>query len=475
VLLALGAAKLGVVFVPINTSYRKRELRDIVNRADLDYLFSMDSFRGKDCGPLLDAIAADAGPGKEFPKLRGVASLGAGAPGRMSWDTFWAGADQISDAQLDAAKAEVVPSDPYIIQYTSGTTAHPKGAVLSNAAVLATAGAFGEVMKFGPEDITCVPLPLFHSYGNVLTLLSGMIWGSCSVYLESFRPDATLAALDAERCTGFMGVPTMYLALVAADREAYDLTALTKGGIGGATCPPSTVEAIAYSLDIPQLTTGYGLSEAGALCLISAVDAAPQHRLKTTGFPLPGVEVVIRSRQTGADLPAGETGEIMIRGAGLMGCYYNDPEGTAAAFAEDGWLHTGDLGRQDPDGAFRFAGRIKEIIIRGGENVSPSEIEELLAEFDNVADCQCVGVPDLLYGEAVACCLISRDGSKFDPDEIRAYVAERLAHFKVPKYVLTMDSFPLNAAGKVVKRDLAAAVTASLASEPSPTAAAVAD
>ncbi|MDR2252820.1 MAG: AMP-binding protein [Bifidobacteriaceae bacterium] len=453
--LALAAAKIGVVFVPLNTSYRFRELSDIVERADVDCLFVMDQFKGEDCWEISRGFRPRSA---QFPQLAEVISMGLDdADGRhRTWASFARGAAEASDETLARAQARIAPEDDYIIQYTSGTTARPKGVVLSQFSALNMGAAFGQIMGLHQGDVTCVPLPLFHCYGNVLTLLSGLVVGAATVYLPHFRTGDTLAALEEERCTVFQGVPTMHLALVnAPERATCDLGALTKGGIGGDSCPPAVVELIAAQLGMPQLTQGYGLSEAASLCLISDVTDTAEHRMRTVGYPVPGTEAMIWNSTTGAPAARGTVGEILVRGMGVMKGYYKAPDLTAATIDADGWLHTGDLGKQNPDGSYQFTGRIKDIIIRGGENISPSEIEELMTQWDGVSACQCVGVPDRLMGEDVACCLIPVDGRDFSPSAVRAYVASRLASFKVPKHVLTMDSFPLNAAGKVVKSELA--------------------
>ncbi|MDR2565395.1 MAG: AMP-binding protein [Bifidobacteriaceae bacterium] len=466
---ALAAAKIGVVFVPINTSYRRFELDDVITRSQIDCLFAQSRLAEDALGgdPLaVDGLTGGRVGGGQTASCKGVVWLdGQAADAPAGWEAFLAGADRVGAASLAAAKAEVRPEHDYVVQYTSGTTARPKGAVLTHRSVLSAAAAFGQVMRLSPTDVTCVPLPLFHCYGNVLTLLGGLIRGSATVYLEHFRARETLDVLERERCTAFMGVPTMYLALVDADgRGRRDLSALRKGGIGGACCPPGMTQAIAAELDMDQLTVGYGLSEASALCLISPVDAPAHHRLRTTGFPIPGLEARILDRATGRAAPPGVVGELLVRGPGVMSRYLDAPEATAAVIDPDGWLHTGDLAKRSPDGSYKFAGRVKDIIIRAGENISPTEIEEVLLELPRVRDCQCVGVPDRLRGEEIACCLITTDGSRLDPGAVRDHVARRLARFKVPKHVLTLPAFPLNAAGKVARDRLARVAAAAVAS-----------
>ena len=448
ILLLLGAAKLGVTIAPINTNYKRKELEYIAAKSDAKMLFYMPVYRGQKA---VDALGG-------MPELPGVwnVCMGEDVPrtGCLGWDAFLARGAEVTAEVLAQAAAQVAGEDFYSIQFTSGTTAMPKGALLQHASVLRTAQTYANCLHLDETDITAIPLPLFHVFGNVLTALSPLITGSCALYQAAFSANSLIELLENKRCTTLAGVPTMYLALIGHPTfQDRDLSALKKGAMGGAYCPPAVAEKIDRTLDI-KLSIGFGMSECASLCTFSDIDAPMEQRLHSVGSPIEDVEVKVLDKETGELLSVGGPGEMLVRGYCVMSGYYNSPEETQEALDSEGWLHTGDVCFIDESGAVHVTGRLKDIIIRGGENISPSEIEEVLLSMDNVKDVRCVGVSDKVYGEEIAAFLITKDGGEIDPDAVRQYAKERLAFFKIPRYVFTIKEFPINGAGKVLTREL---------------------
>ena len=456
VLLALGAAQIGVVFVPINAAYKRDELTYIVQKMDINCLFVMDSIRGTPCVDRLEAFWQNGRlDNQTFPVLRDIYALSEEPLGDLKdWSCFLGHGKTVTDTQLAEAKARVTSEDIYSIQSTSGTTAMPKGAQLYQYGVLYTASCYAKLLHLEEEDVSCVPLPLFHCFGNVLTLLGGILSGSTTVYMECFSASEMLKFLAEEKCTCVLGVPTMFTAMMAQPNFDSSRYAIRKAGMGGSYAPPALAQAITEKFHCPGLVVGYGLSEAASLVTLSDIEAAAQSRLSTVGCPLPDFEVSLYDPDTGAIGKHLPQGEIICRGEGLMRGYYNNPEETAKALDAAGWLHTGDLGTFDDGGYLRVVGRIKDIIVRGGENISPSQIEALLLECPEVQDVQCVGVPDCVHGEEIAAFVILRTGCLMTASQVKDHVRMHLARYKVPKYVFFTDQFPINAAGKVLKQEL---------------------
>lgn len=455
--LILGAALIGVVTVPLNINYKARELAEICNKMDVEWLFVMNSMKGNSCTAISEALLdGDAPDHSQCPKMERIVSMASTDCGKHpSYESFLAAAEAVSAEELAAAQALVAPEDTYIIQLTSGTTSLPKGVMLSHYGALNTARDYAEdMMHFGVDDVACVPLPLFHCYGNILTLLGGLITGSCILYPPLFSPAAVLNSLVEEKCTSLAGVPTMYTMLMNTEGFSRDKLHLRTSSIGGSYVAAELVDQITEEFNVHGLVVGYGLSEAASLVTLSPVDETREKRLYSVGSPMPGMEVTLYDAKTGVFSSSLPEGEVVIRGFCVMQGYYNDPVATAKAIDEQGWLHTGDLGAFNPNGTMRIVGRIKDIIIRGGENISPGEIEAKVMELDTVSDCQCVGVPDKVLGEEVAAFVITKDKTPADEALVKEYIGTHLARHKVPKYVFTVDSFPLNGAGKVMKSEL---------------------
>lgn len=456
VLLALGAAQIGVVIVPLNSCYRDTELKDICQRADLDALFLMNTIKGKSCEPIAELFYKDGKLNQDqFPCLKYVCAMGDMPCGKSNaWSEFIQNAQLVDDLKLQQAKEAVESEDIYSIQYTSGTTAKPKGARLRMCGVLNTARHYAKRMHLTPEDKICIPLPLFHCFGNVLTMLGGIVSGSSSIYLTMFSVSQMLSLLEQERCTCMMGVPTMYSAMLASKELDSEKICVQKAGIGGAFCPATLAERVQAGLGIEKVVVGYGLSETASLCSLSDLDDPKKMRIGSIGRALPELTIALADVQTDEIHTGSGFGEIVVKGMGVMVDYYHSPKETNQAIDADGWLHTGDLGQRDQDGVLYFKGRLKDIIVRGGENISAAEIEESVLKMDGVRACQCVGVQDELMGEEIAAFVIPEESCQLDDKGIQQAIKKELAHYKVPKYVFFVSGFPMNGSGKVLKSKL---------------------
>lgn len=453
--LLFAAAMIGVVVVPLNTCFKYDELDDVCVRGDLNALFIMGEMKGQSCKNITDQFFDRGKIKSRYPYLHHVITFSdKGDRPYWGWDEFMEGRNKISFQMLKQASGKVNLCDDYLIQYTSGTTSKPKGAVLYQYGAMNTAKAYTHLLHMEEDDCTCVPLPLFHCFGNILTLLGGLISASKTIYLSGFSPKRMLTIMQEEQCTCMMGVPTMYFSMLArSDFKEYDLSKLKKAGIGGSSCPYTLCKRISDEFKIDGLIVGYGLSEAASLCTLSDIYDEEKWRIGSVGMPLPMLEVSLAD-ESGKENPLIKEGEMLIRGYSVMKEYYKDPVHTKAALDEEGWLHTGDLGERTPEGRFRIIGRVKDIIIKGGENISPGSIEEKLLMMDNVRECQCVGVPDHKYGETVCAFLVSKNKEPIELADVRKYLKDKISNYRIPDYVLMTDAFPINGSGKVIKQEL---------------------
>jgi len=460
VLLQLATAKIGAVLVTVNPAYRSDELAYVLAQSDATALFMIERFRTSSYTRLLAECCpeiADARPGrlasKRFPYLKRVALLGeATAPGMLSWADVLAAGAGISDHMLRRRQETVDPDDPVNVQYTSGTTGFPKGAELTHVNLVNNAYYVGECLRLTARDRLCVPVPFYHCFGCVLGTLAAVVRGATLVVpAEHFDPGKTLQAVAAERCTVLHGVPTMFIAELAHPRFAeFDLTSLRTGIMAGAPCPIEVMRRVVEQMHAREMTIAYGQTEASPVITQTRAEDPIELRVSTVGRPLPKVEVRIVDER-GHEVPRGTQGELCCRGHLVMRGYYKMPEATAKAIGRDGWLHTGDLATMDEHGYCRITGRIKDMVIRGGENVYPREIEEFLYRHPKVADVQVFGVPDPVRGEELAAWIRLAPGATATEDEIRAYCKERIAHYKVPRYVRFVDDYPMTVTGKVQK------------------------
>jgi fatty-acyl-CoA synthase len=364
-------------------------------------------------------------------------------------------ASGVSDAELDARGAAIGVDEVINMQYTSGTTGFPKGVMLSSRNIVNNGEAMGRLLGYTPDDRLCLCVPLFHCFGCVIGVLGAFTCGACLCAVVAFDPTSVLETVDRERCTALYGVPTMFIAeLESADFAQYDLTSLRTGVMAGALCPEPLMRRVMTDMHLSEITIAYGMTESSPGITMTPRDSSIAQRSQTVGAVLPELEVKIVDPATGETVPAGGRGELCCRGYNVMKGYYNNPEATRAAVDADNWLHTGDEASQDPDGCFRITGRIKDIIIRGGENIAPKEVEDRLREHDAVADAYVYGVADGFFGETVAAAVRVKPGTAVKEEELVSWCACELAKFKVPRYVRFVSDYPMTASGKIQKYKL---------------------
>jgi fatty-acyl-CoA synthase len=461
VLLQFATARIGVVLVNINPAYRTGELKYALRQSDVRGLALVDSFKSSNYFAMLAETCpelAAAAPGKlrseTFPKLQWVVSLRGGPlRGALPWDELLARSDDVPRSRLDEVAAGLNARDPINIQYTSGTTGCPKGAMLSHRNILLNAYYAGDSQRLDHTDRICLPVPLYHCFGCVLGTLCCVVHGSAMVFpAESFNPCATLSAIEEERCTAVYGVPTMFIAMFEhEDYPRRDLSTLRTGIMAGSPCPIETMKRVTQEMGAREITIGYGQTEASPLITQTRTDDPIELRVGTVGRPLPGFEAKIVDVETGKELGDGQPGEFCGRGHGVMIGYYNMPDKTAEAIDADGWLHTGDLALREPNGYYRITGRLRDMIIRGGENIYPREIEERLYQHPAVVEVQVVGVPDRRLGEEVLAWVKLKSGHQVAEGDLREFCRESLAHFKTPRYWKFVESFPTTVTGKIQK------------------------
>ena len=453
--------RIGSVLVNVNPSYRLHELEETLRAADVETLIVGAPFKGSNFVGMVESLcpeAASAGSpswaSAGLPALRRIVALGdRPGPGWLDW------ADLDVDARhpdLDRRSAEARPLDVYNIQFTSGTTGLPKGAMLSHRNVLLNAYYTGSRVRYTEADRVCVPVPFYHCFGCVLGTLVCAVYGSALVAPSpGFEPLATLEAVAAERCTSLYGVPTMFVAeLGHPERPRFDLSSLRTGIMAGSPCPLPLMTQVRETLGARELTIGYGQTEASPIITMTGVDDPLDVRVGTVGRPIPGMEVRLVDPATRNASAPGEAGELCTRGHGVMLGYYKNPGATAKAVDADGWLATGDLARLRDDGNYRIVGRCKELIIRGGENIYPPEVEEFLVHHPAIAEAAVVGLPDAKYGEAVSAWVVPRAGESVTPEQVREHCRGQIAHYKVPHYVRVVDHLPRTVTGKVTKHVL---------------------
>ena len=461
VTLQFATARIGAVLVTINPSYRTNELAHAIRQSDLWGLALIDKFKTTDYFASLQQAIPDLAtqpPGglncSEFPKLKWVIAMrGEPLAGTLTWLDFLHRAESVSEQQLAAAERELQFTDPINIQYTSGTTGSPKGAMLSHRNILLNAYYAGLGQRFTDRDRICVPVPLYHCFGCVLGTLCSIVHGATMVFpAENFQAAATLHAIESECCTAVYGVPTMFIAMMEhADYPQRNLKSLRTGIMAGSPCPIELMKRVTGEMGAAEMTIGYGQTEASPLITQTRADDSLELRVGTVGRPLPGIEVKVIDQETGAALQDGQPGELCGRGHDVMLGYYNLPDKTAEAIDSDGWLHTGDLAVRESNGYYRITGRLRDLIIRGGENVYPREIEELLFQHPAIQDVQIIGVPDRKFGEEVMAWVRLRDGNTANAEDLKAFCKANLAYFKVPHYWKFVDSFPITVTGKIQK------------------------
>jgi fatty-acyl-CoA synthase len=448
VTLQYATAKAGAILVNINPAYRTFELEYALQQSGVSTLVLAPRFRQADYLAMLDEVA------ERLPALQRRIVLGHDAPtGAMSWDDLREAAGGASVDQLREREALLQFDDPINIQYTSGTTGFPKGATLSHHNILNNGFFIGEGCGYTGADRVCIPVPLYHCFGMVLGNLACTTHGAAMVYpAESFEPEATLAAVQAERCTSLYGVPTMFIAELEHPRFGeFDLSSLRTGIMAGSPCPVEVMKKVQTDMHMPEVTICYGMTETSPVSFQSSTDDPIDKRVSTVGRIHPHVEAKVIDPDSGRVLPRGEPGELCTRGYLVMLGYWNNDEATAEAIDRARWMHTGDLATVDADGYANIVGRIKDMVIRGGENIYPREVEEFLYQHPAVSDVQVVGVPDPKYGEELCAWIRLKEGHSVDGEELRAWCKGRIATFKIPRYWRFVDAFPMTVTGKIQK------------------------
>jgi fatty-acyl-CoA synthase len=429
VLLQFATARIGVVLVTINPAYRPAELEYAIAQSDIRGLALIEQFKTSHFLEMLAEVCPElksSEPGQlssaKFPRLKHVIRMrGCSFPGTLDWAELLVAAERVSTDELSAIESTLGPNQAINLQYTSGTTGFPKGAVLTHRNLLLNGFYGGRMQRLSEVDRICIPVPLYHCFGCVLGTICAVVHGAAMVFPhESFHPAKTLEAIEAERCTAIYGVPTMFIAMLEHPTFAKcDTASLRTGIMAGSPCPVELMKRVVTDMGAREITIGYGQTEASPLITQTATDDPIEKRVGTVGRAFPDVEVKIVDPETGATLPDGRSGDLCCRGHNVMIGYYNMPDRTAQAIDADGWLHTGDMALRQPDGYFRITGRFKDMIIRGGENIAPREIEELLYQHPQIEDVQVIGVPDRKFGEEVAAWVKLRPGAAVTEDEIR--------------------------------------------------------
>jgi fatty-acyl-CoA synthase len=435
------AARVGAILVNVNPSYRAVELEFVLNQSGICVLLLAGGYRQIAYGPIWDEVR------NRCPAVRHVIQLD------CDWVEFLEKGDAIAEADLDTREATLRCDDPINIQYTSGTTGRPKGATLTHHNILNNGHFTGRGLRYTERDRVCLPVPYYHCFGMVLGSLACVTHGACQVVpSEAFDPRAVLEAVQAERCTSLYGVPTMFVAMLEHPRfAAFDLSSLRTGIMAGAPCPMELMRQVVDRMHMPDVAIAYGMTELSPIVTFTAADDSLECRVGSVGRVFPHVEVKVIDPQTGATTPRNMAGELCARGYVVMRGYWDDDAGTRAVRDGDGWMHSGDLATMDDDEYFHIVGRIKDMIIRGGENISPREVEEFLLTHPAISEAQVIGVPDHKYGEAVMAWIKAKPGVQVAPEELTRFCTGRIASFKVPRYWKLVAEFPLTVTGKVQK------------------------
>ena len=445
-LVQYAAARAGAVLVNVNPAYRTHELSYAINQSGLALMVAATSFKSSDYTAMLREVAP------QCPDLRRVVHIGTD-----DWDALVAGGADITDEALRERATSLHPDDPINIQYTSGTTGYPKGATLTHRNILGNGFMTTELIGLGPDDRLCIPVPFYHCFGMVMGNLGCTSHGTTMVIpAPGFDPETTLRTIAEERCTGVYGVPTMFIAMQSHPTFAeHDLSSLRTGIMAGSVCPVEVMKRCVDDMHMSEVAIAYGMTETSPVSCQTRVDDDLERRTATIGRVHPHLEIKVVDPVTGETLPRGTAGEYCTRGYSVMRGYWDDAERTAEAIDADGWMHTGDLAVMREDGYCTIVGRIKDMVIRGGENIYPREIEEFLHTHPDVEDVQVIGVPDERYGEELCAWLKLREGAPpLDAAAVRSFCEGRLAHFKIPRYVLVVEEFPMTVTGKIRKVEM---------------------
>lgn len=460
-LVQYATAEIGVILVNLNPSYRTHELEYALMQSECRWIIAAPAFKTSNYVEMV-AEVADRVPSLEHAVFFWT----------DEWNHLIEGDELVSDDELAARRATLHPDDPINIQYTSGTTGFPKGATLTHANILNNGYFTTELQGITNDDRLCIPVPFYHCFGMVMGNLGCTSHGATMVIPnDAFDPETVLATVQEERCTSLYGVPTMFIAeLGHPDFDSYDLSSLRTGVMAGSPCPVEVMKQCVERMNMVDVTICYGMTETSPVSTQTLPDDSLHHRTATVGKAHPHVEIRVADPETGTTLPRGETGEFCTRGYSVMTGYWNDPAKTGQAIDADGWMHTGDLAVMAADGYCNIVGRIKDMVIRGGENVYPREIEEFLYTHPDVEDVQVIGVPDVKYGEELMAWVKLVPGAGASPDDLREFCRGKIAHFKIPRYVKLVDEFPMTVTGKVRKVEMREASIAELGLETTETA-----
>ena len=460
VLVQLATAKIGAIMVCINPAYRTYELEYALNKVECDTIITAEQFKSSDYLGMLQTLApelADCEPcalqSKTLPHLKRVIRMGKEkSQGMLNFDDVCAMGAAEHHARLTELAAELRPDDAINIQFTSGTTGNPKGATLSHCNILNNGYLTGAAMGLSPQDRLCIPVPLYHCFGMVLSVLACVAHGSTMVFPgEAFDPLDTLKTVQEERCTALHGVPTMFIMeLDHPEFSSFDMSSLRTGIMAGAPCPVEVMRRLISEMHMKDILIGYGQTEVSPINNMTLPDDSLERRTETVGRAVPWVEIKVID-ESGRVVPIGEKGEICTRGYSVMQGYWNDPERTAETIDGGGWLHSGDLAVMDQDGYVQIVGRIKDMIIRGGENIYPREIEEFLYQHPAISEAQVFGVPDEKMGEEVCAWIQLNAGQKLSVDDVKDYCRDKITHFKIPRYIDFVDEYPMTVTGKIQK------------------------
>lgn len=462
VLLQFSSARIGAVLVTVNTYYKSHELEYLLKQSDSTTLFLVRGFKGVDYIEIINSVIPnlkDKKPGdikfEKLPYLKNIVFIGAKKPpGMYNFDDIIKLGENVTDEELKKRQDSLNPKDVINMQYTSGTTGFPKGVMLTHYNIINNALYVGNTMGLTELDKMCIPVPFFHCFGCVLSTLNCVVHGSTMVPIEIFDAEKVLAVVDKEKCTVLQGVPTMFIAeLQHPNFSKYDFSALRTGIMAGASCPIEIMVSVISKMNLKEITICYGLTEASPVLTQTRRYDPVAKRVETVGKPIFGVDVKVVDPRTNKNLPPNVPGELITRGYGIMKGYYKMPKQTQEVF-RDGWLHTKDLATVDDEGYFSILGRIDDMIIRGGENVYPREIEEFLYTYKKIKEVSVVGVPSDKYGEEVVAFIKLRSGTDSSVDEIKDFCKDHISRFKIPTYVFFTDKLPMTASGKIRKVDL---------------------
>jgi len=476
--LMFATAKIGAVMLTVNTHYRTAEIEYLLKQSDCENLVLIDGFRDIDYVDTIYGLAPELKTQERghlkcerFPYLKRVIFLGAEKHrGMYSMSEVQAMSVMVAPEEYEARQKTLTPHDVVNMQYTSGTTGFPKGVQLTHVNIGNNGYWIGEHQRFSEKDRLCLPVPLFHCFGCVLGVMAAVSHGTALCFLETYDPIMAMTTIETEKCTAVYGVPTMFIAMLEHKLfPKFDFSTLRTGIMAGSPCPIEFMKRAIEQMNMREITICYGLTEGSPVTTQTRPGDSLRQMTETVGRAMPEIEVVIKDPETYKEVPRGTVGEICSRGYNTMKGYYKNPEATAKTIDEENWLHSGDLGTMDEDGYVTITGRLKDMIIRGGENVYPREIEEFLYRMDGILDVQVVGVPSRKYGEEVGAFIILKPEVHMEPDDVKDYCRGQIARYKIPKYIAFVDSFPLTASGKIQKyklREMAAEMFPEAMQEP---------